>query len=95
MTYVTWSTIFHMMICLQRVRLHFSRFEIGTHWMDKVNIYDGNSTAAPLIRSFSSERLPKDITSSGNTVFVYIVASEDGQFRIKYFETEGMEVLFI
>ncbi|KAI0222014.1 Cubilin, partial [Lamellibrachia satsuma] len=79
----------------KRVQLHFIRFDIegySSSCYDKVKIYDGNSTAAPLISSLCGGSLPEDIITSGNTVFVYF--DSDGSitktgFRIQYSATEA------
>ena len=77
------------------MQLHFIRFDIegsSSSCYDKVKIYDGNSTAAPLVSSLCGSSLPEDIITSGNNVFVYF--DSDGSvtktgFIIQYSATEG------
>ena len=58
------------------MRLHFLNFDIETR-NDKVLVYDGNDTRAPLLHTFSGTSRPSDVFSSGNTVFVSFVTNSD------------------
>ena len=75
------------------MRLHFISIDLQSiSWSrcHDLNSYDGNSTAAPLKRSLCGRKLPNDMTSTGNTVFIYFRPDdESAHFRIKYLETEG------
>ena len=51
------------------VDLTFSRFNTEAN-LDFVNIYDGNSSAAPLLGSYSGATLPPVTNSSGGALFV-------------------------
>ena len=66
--------------------MHFTNFDLETR-NDKVRVYDGNDTTAPLLHTFSGISRPSDVISSGNTVFVSFVTNsdttEDG-FKITY-----------
>ena len=68
------------------MQLHFVSFYIE-HTDDKVRIYNGNDTTAPLLHTFSGTSRPNDIFSSGNTAFVSFVTdstkTKDG-FKIEY-----------
>ena len=52
----------------QNITLNFNSFTLGTG--DKIFVYDGNSTSAPLIGEFSTSRLPSPIVSSGGSLYV-------------------------
>ncbi|KAI0215046.1 Exoskeleton protein RP43 [Lamellibrachia satsuma] len=58
----------------KRMRLHFTRFNLeygrSSCPYDRVKIYDGSSVYAPLKGTYCGSRVPSDITSSGNVVFV-------------------------
>ena len=66
--------------------LHFTSFNTESGY-DKVRVYDGNYTTAPLLHTFSGTSRPSDVSSSGNTVFVSFVTdggvTKDG-FNIAY-----------
>ena len=83
-----------MFVCLQRVRLHFIRFELEEGGFDTLSIHDGNSTAAvSLIDSVSGMNVPKDVTSSTNIVFVIFQSDYSvtkAGFRIIYRAVRGM-----
>ena len=68
------------------MQLHFVSFDIE-HTDDKVRVYDGNDTTAPLLHTFSGTSRPSDVFSTGNTVFVSFVTDDtktkDG-FKIEY-----------
>ena len=92
-----------IVVCLQVVRLRFIRFAIeipGDSCFDKLNIYDGNSTEAPLIGSHCGSGLPNDTTSSTNSVFVYFTSDgsvQEAGFRIQYMAMEklGKTTIFL
>jgi len=71
--------------------LRFINFDIPkvtNQCSDGIDIYDGDSDAAPLKRSLCGSKLPSDIVSSGNTFFVYYHSSgNSSHFRMKYFVT--------
>ena len=71
---------------LQAVGLHFTSFNTESGY-DKVRVYDGINTTAPLLHTFSGTSRPSDVSSSGNTVFVSFVTdgglTKDG-FKIAY-----------
>ena len=73
-------------VVLQDVRLHFTSFNTESG-CDKVRVYDGSDTTAPLLHTFSGTSRPSDVSSSGNTVFVSFVTDHsvtgDG-FNIVY-----------
>jgi len=68
--------------------LHFISFDLSDNG-EKLDIFYGNSTAAPKKHSLRGSRLPSDIISSGNTVFLYYeyISDSSNHFRIQYFET--------
>ncbi|KAK2170749.1 hypothetical protein NP493_1143g00048 [Ridgeia piscesae] len=80
----------------KRVQLNFTRLDVHTYnddrcSPDRVYIYDGSDTTAPLIHSICDLKfLVADIISSENTVFVYFVS--DGQYRRRGFEIEYSSV---
>ena len=57
--------------------LHFTSFNTQSVY-DKVRVYDGNDTTAPLLHTFSGTSRPSDVFSSGNTVFVSFVTDRSG-----------------
>ena len=90
-------TLRYVLLYLQRVQLHFTRFDIHSYYdtcsYDRVYIYDGSDTTAPLIHSICDNRfLVNYITSSGNTVFVYFLSDyryRRSGFEIQYSSVEG------
>ena len=68
------------------MRLHFTSFDTESDY-DKVRVYDGYNTTAPLLHTFSGTYRPSDVFSSGNTIFVSFVTdsieTSDG-FMIEY-----------
>ena len=85
---------------LQVIQLHFLNFDLGDSSncsSSSVKVYDGNDVTAPLLQTFCGRGLPGDVTSSGNSLFVYFkienVTTYDG-FTIYYSglsPVEGME----
>ena len=75
-------------VLFQRVRLHFFSFSLEKGCYDKVKVYDGTNSYAPLIRSLcDTYGLPEDITASGNVAFVSFTSDSSGTgagFRIQY-----------
>ena len=73
-------------VYFQRVRLHFTKFR--TRYSDDVvSIYNGKDANAPLINRLYGSGLPGNITSSGNTVFLYFTTNfyyRDIGFTIEY-----------
>ncbi len=51
------------------ITLSFQRFKLETD-VDFVNVFDGESTSAPLLGSFSGDQIPNTISSSGNKMLV-------------------------
>ena len=77
-------------VFFQHVRLHFTAFNLDC--CDYVYIYDGNDLTARLIRRLHGYGLPDNITSSGNTVFVYFTTNgccNSGGFTIQYSTLDG------
>ena len=73
-------------VILQAVRLHFLNFDLESSY-DKVRVYDGSDTTAPLLHTFSGTSRPNDVISTGNTVFVSFVTDSDTTkdgFKITY-----------
>ncbi len=56
------------------ITLTFDRF--ATNPADFVTVYDGKTTGAPVLGSFSGSLLPPEITSSGNNMLVTFEAGE-------------------
>ena len=87
--YVSFCLIF------QRIQLHFSRFELDNFddrcYRDRVYIHDGRDALAQLTHTICSRKFSIDnITSSGNTVFVYFAS--DGYYRRRGFEIQYSSV---
>ncbi|NQV02708.1 MAG: C10 family peptidase, partial [Bacteroidia bacterium] len=53
---------------VESITLEFIRFDLAAG--DEVNIYDGNSAAAPLIETFTGSSLPPNTTTTGPEMFV-------------------------
>ena len=73
-------------VYFQRVRLHFTKFRTR-YSRHVVSIYNGTDANAPLINRLSGSGLPGNITSSGNTVFLYFTTDyhyRDIGFTIEY-----------
>ncbi|KAI0220172.1 hypothetical protein LSAT2_028306, partial [Lamellibrachia satsuma] len=54
---------------------------------DSLDIFDGNATTAPRLRSLCGSNLPRDIVSSGNTMLVYFATNNINRyagFMLKY-----------
>ena len=93
--YMAW--LFFVLFYLQRIQLHFSRFELDYYndecVRDIVYIHDGRDALAQLthkicLRTFSVD----DIISSGNTIFVHFVSDGSRRgpgFEIQYSSFEG------
>ena len=56
-------------VVFQAVGLHFTRLSTES-CCDKVRVYDGNDTTAPLLHTFSGTSRPIDCRTTGNTAFV-------------------------
>ena len=60
----------------ESITLYFSRFDLelpsedGRTIYDAIEIYDGDSEAAELIGTFSGNKLPPPLTSSGGNIFI-------------------------
>ena len=54
------------------VTLYFSSFDV--HSSDTVRVYDGTTSSAALLGSFTGSTLPGDITSSSDAIFVEFVS---------------------
>ena len=79
------------MFVLQIVRLHFLRIFYYYYCNNRVNIYDGPDSSAPLVLSACGGTCPGDVVSSGNTLFLSF--SSNGyhpynDFRIVYHAVE-------
>jgi len=93
------SWLFYSLLYLQRVRLHFTSFDIpncnyDTCGCDQVDIYDGSDATAPRIHYICSQKfLVENITSSANTMFIEFVSDNDNYgsrgFEIHYSSVEG------
>ena len=89
--------LYYVLVYLQRVQLEFTRFELAscrdTCDCDKVYIYDGSDATAPLTHLICHQKfLVGDITSSGNTVFVYFGSNASNRrrgFEIRYSSVDG------
>nr|Q9NH13.1 RecName: Full=Exoskeleton protein RP43; Flags: Precursor [Riftia pachyptila]AAF37867.1 exoskeleton protein RP43 [Riftia pachyptila] len=75
----------------KRVRLHFKRFHLENNNKycpyDKLKIYDGSSASASLKGTLCGKRRPKDIESTGKTMFVTFssdISLTFPGFRIQY-----------
>lgn len=53
---------------VQSISLSFDRFELSA--TDELSVYDGSTTSAPLIGSYSGENLPPTINSTGSKMLV-------------------------
>lgn len=53
----------------QPITLNFTAFDIELGF-DQVSVYDGNSTASPLLGSFSGNIIPASLMSTGGSMFV-------------------------
>ena len=86
MSIQTQAVCINFNVVLQAVQLHFVSFDLGDT-EDKLRVYDGNDTTAPLLHTFSGTSRPSDVFSSGNTVFVSFITdganTKDG-FKIEY-----------
>ena len=91
------SILYYVLLYLQRVQFDFTRFYLescsDTCNCDKVYIYDGSDATAPLTHSICNQKfLVGDITSSGNSVFVYFESNGYNRYRgfeIRYSSVEG------
>ena len=91
------SMLYYVLLYLQRVQFEFIRFNLescsDTCDCDKFYIYDGSDATALLTHSICHEKfLLGDITSSGNTVFVYFGSNANSRYRgfeIRYSSVEG------
>ncbi len=61
-----------------KLELVFLHFKTGSS-ADYVNVYDGGSSASPLIGTFSGSSLPAPIMSSSNQLYVTFTADGSGQ----------------
>ena len=94
------SMIYYVLLYLQRVQFEFTRFDLescsDTCNCDKVYIYDGSDATALLTHSICDQKfLVGDITSSGNTVFIYFGSNANYRYRgfeIRYSSVEGKAV---
>jgi hypothetical protein len=59
------------------VQLTFNSFATASG-ADAVRVYDGTSTAAPLLGTYSGTSLPSLITSTGNALFVAFITNTSG-----------------
>ena len=60
-----------------KLELVFQRFETGSY-ADYVRVYDGGSSAFPLIGTFSGSSLPAPIVSSSNKLYVTFATDGSG-----------------
>jgi len=68
---------------VSKISLHFVQF--NTAASDKVKIYDGPTTDAPLLGEYSGSTLPDNITSTGNQVLVTFNSTGSAEgFKIEY-----------
>ncbi len=82
----------------KNITLYFSKFDIeqpspdGRTIYDAIEIYDGNSEMADLIGTFSGNKLPPPITSTGGEIFIRFysdIAVNKGGWELEYVtETE-------
>ena len=62
------------------VKLELAFLHFKTHSSaDYVNVYDGGSSASPLIGTFSGSSLPAPIMSSSNQLYVTFTADSSGK----------------
>jgi len=62
-----------------RVTLNFSRFNTeGT--FDIVTVYDGSNNSAPVLGTFSGNRIPQQVISSGGSLFVEFTSDVNTNF---------------
>ena len=77
-------------VWLQRMRLHFSKFDLESEsscTYDRVKIYDGSSASAQLKGSYCGSNTPGDVVSSGSTMFVSFTSDysiTQSGFEIRY-----------
>ena len=76
-----------------QVALKFQSFEIENHdncVYDFLEIRDGESSAAPLIGTFCGYKMPKDIKSTSNSLWIKFVS--DGSVQKAGFSASFMKV---
>jgi hypothetical protein len=61
---------------VQSIVLSFSRFDLAAN--DFVTVYDGSTTAAPVLGQFTGSTLPGNVTSTGPTMLVTFVTDGSG-----------------
>ncbi|MEA3449149.1 MAG: C10 family peptidase [Bacteroidota bacterium] len=69
----------------ESIKLTFLQFD--TEENDVLNVYDGNSTDAPLIGAYSGSSIPPEIISSGNALAFHFITDSDVQskgWKVKY-----------
>lgn len=86
----THTQIYNPRTWLQRMRLHFSKFDLesgSSCTYDRVKIYDGSSASAQLKGSYCGSNTPADVESSGSTMFVSFTSDysvTQSGFEIRY-----------
>lgn len=61
------------------ITLEFTSFHLE-NCCDVVKVYDGNSSAAPLIASYQGSTIPTDITSSGPSLYITFTSDNTATF---------------
>lgn len=62
---------------ITNIKLNFNAF--NTETIDSVKVYDGDTTTASLLGTFSGNTLPSEITSSGNHLYLTFSSSDANQ----------------
>jgi Peptidase C10 family/Spi protease inhibitor/CUB domain/Secretion system C-terminal sorting domain len=70
------------------IAMEFSKFELGTN--DVLNIYDGGTTSAPLLGTYSDGNSPGTFTSTSNKVLVVFESDASGTGPGFYAEFEAI-----
>ena len=90
LTHVHTQPIIPAPVWLQRMRLHFSKFDLESEsncTYDRVKIYDGSSASAQLRGSYCGNNTPGDVVSSGSTMLVSFKSN-------KFITKSGFKILY-
>ncbi|XP_035217484.1 cubilin-like, partial [Stegodyphus dumicola] len=74
-----------------RILLTFQEFNLGSEqncWYDRLEVYDGNSDAAPVLGRFCASTLPSKILANSNNLYIKFQSSDANNgrtgFKVKY-----------
>ena len=67
-------------VFVQRVKLEFATFSVES-CCDRVRVYDGFTTAAPLLGTFFGNELPSDVFSTHSAIYVYFESDGSGTWN--------------